>query len=292
MSTTYDQSLKEFDKTVEEMKKHDGFKNTRAWMFDRFYTASFSKGASAEELDEYVEMLNIHTQLLKNLILLENALTNPDNNPELLSVVIESKDPKVKKMAAEFVPTLLEMKIEVERVLANSHASIKNRTSALTFLANATHDLTDLVNDKFQNPEKVKKVFDHANFVKAGPVAKFLKKNPVFTTFVGLILFATAISLTLIGALALPVGVLPGVPMIAAGAALFAISKAIFKAGSLSFKDEDYKPTESYHLAIIGDHLNKIAKDKKTVNGFIQAEKTLNEASSIELQPLRVGMRT
>ncbi|MES2219085.1 MAG: hypothetical protein V4501_11825 [Pseudomonadota bacterium] len=129
MSTTYDQSLKEFDKTVEEMKKHDGFKNTRDGMFNRYYTLSFSKTATAAELNEYVEMLNIHTQLLKNLILLENALTNPDNNPELLSVVIESTDPKVKKMAAEFVPTLLEMKIEVERVLANSQESIKNRTS-------------------------------------------------------------------------------------------------------------------------------------------------------------------
>ncbi len=234
--------------------------------------------------------MNQHIELLEKIIALQQALSNPENDPvALLKKQHPPVDPSVVEKAAQFIPTIeqaLKQSLDLyeneicDWYSCDSLEILAKRSALLGFLSEAVEKTTALVQDHSGSTKTAQALFSTIKLEKKGKIHQLCLAHPDLAECLSAYSSAIGISLLITGVLvtAIPVlgGPLTGLPLMAAGLGLLTLSASLAKTlpggfsqvrGSQAYEqkhDQGFFSTErSLALAKFSDHLEKIANFHK-----------------------------
>jgi hypothetical protein len=246
--------------------------------------------------DDKLEEMEAHIVFLDSLLKLKQAIDDPANNPREISEISNSKDRDAKKTALQLIPNLKKMltqavkAIEVSYFDPYSHGggygiTSGERLDTLAFITTSLNDTTILVNEITKPTDKDKcqkmqKLLNDTQAITKGKIAKICLKNPMLTAFVASLITTAAIFTAIGGLMAccFPGGLVAGLPMLAASAALVWMASKIM---DISHTRNDQKSRTKGELAEYADALTKFINSDKTFKAFEKSEAALKKAAKL-----------
>jgi hypothetical protein len=278
--TELQQALEEFDELIKLTKK-----TNLPSEVDVYTSTAYNKLAYEAERGNAlrIEEVKQHIAFLTNLMELQQAIDDPQNDPVRYSSSNNNKN--IENLIKEFIPTIKLAIVKACRALEADYMTIgTDRITTLIFLRDSIKHTTDLVNDKAKDPSEIHRLVDDAKKVTENRFLKYAQKNPEFTAFLGILSIASGIGLVIGGIAALAAGaIVAAIPMIAAGFMLAMLGKKLMSVAEMPFGTQaDYGERiarKKVRLSEYGEALNRIGKTKKTFNQLALVDTVLINAN-------------
>jgi hypothetical protein len=230
-----------------------------------------------------IEEVNQHIAFLTNLMELQQAIDDPENDPVRYSSPSNNKN--IQNLIKEFIPTIKQAIVKACRALEADYMTDGiDRMTTLIFLRDTIKHTTDLVKDKAKDPSEIRRLLNDARKVTENRFLKYAQKNSQFTALLGILSIATGIGFVIGGIAALAAGaVVAAIPMIAAGVMLALLGKKLLKVAEISIRNQadnsERISLRKVRLSEYGEALNRIGKTKKTFNQLTIADTVLTNSS-------------